>query len=214
MIYSSYDSKGVPLEQKLEKLFNGKRFGKFIELGANDGITQSNTKHLEEKFQWHGILIEPSIPAFNKLKQTRHNNILINACVVSNDYKENTIKGDFNSGSLMSSVNGSRLNSDNLVEVPCFTLEYIIEKCNLMDNHFNLISIDTEGYELNVLKGINLKKFMPDYLLIEIYKKDYDEIVKYLDDNNYKLIENFTNYNIIDNPHWDGTHNDYLFGKK
>ena len=29
--------------------------------------------------------------------------------------------------------------------------------------------------------------------------------------NNYKLHSNFTNYNKIDNPGWDGTHNDFLF---
>jgi hypothetical protein len=29
--------------------------------------------------------------------------------------------------------------------------------------------------------------------------------------NNYKLHSNFSNYNHVDNPTWDGSHNDYLF---
>jgi len=48
-------------------------------------------------------------------------------------------------------------------------------------------------------------------VLIEIYSNEYDSIATFLHDKNYKLLSNFTNYNIIDNPGWDGTHNDYLF---
>ncbi|MCR9057134.1 MAG: FkbM family methyltransferase [Rhodobacteraceae bacterium] len=32
--------------------------GYFIELGANDGVSQSNTMLLEEKYGWRGLLIE------------------------------------------------------------------------------------------------------------------------------------------------------------
>lgn len=62
----------------------------------------------------------------------------------------------------MSSVDGKRLNTpkNNLVEVKSITLEKVL------DDYFNengernidFISIDTEGYELEVLKGLNLNK--------------------------------------------------------
>jgi hypothetical protein len=48
-------------------------------------------------------------------------------------------------------------------------------------------------------------------MLIEIYDKDFDEIKEYLKSFNYTLLCNFSNYNNVDNPHWDGTHNNYLF---
>jgi len=211
MVYSSFDSKNIAFDNKLEKLFNFKKNGKYIELGANDGITQSNTKLLEEKYNWSGILIEPSNVAFNKLRQNRPNNILVNACMVSSDFTEKTIKGDFNSGSLMASVNGTRLKSNEICEVPCTTLSNVIEKTNI--TKFDLMSIDTEGYELNVLKGLdlNIDRNRPTYFLIEIYKHMFSEICDYLKNNGYILIENFSNYNIIDNPYWDQHHNDYLF---
>jgi hypothetical protein len=33
-------------------------------------------------------------------------------------------------------------------------------------------------------------------------------------EKNYNLHSNFSNYNMSDNPRWDGSHNDYLFYDK
>ena len=109
----------------------------------------------------------------------------------------------------MGSINGNRLRRRNLVKVRAVTLEKILDKyCH---TNIDFLSLDTEGYELEILKGLNLDKYRPKFMLIEIYNKDYNDIVNYLNLQNYKLHSNFTNYNKIDNPGWDGTHNDYLF---
>ena len=79
------------------------------------------------------------------------------------------------------------------------------------DTNIDFLSLDTEGYELEILKGLNLNKYRPKFILIEVYTKDYDNIVNFLNLHNYKLHSNLTNYNKIDNCRWDGTHNDYLF---
>jgi len=39
----------------------------FIEAGAHDGIASTNTLHLEMKYNWTGILVEPN-PDTYKLK--------------------------------------------------------------------------------------------------------------------------------------------------
>jgi len=43
--------------------------GFYVEIGANDGNTQSNTKHFELFRNWRGILIEPVPKTFKKLKK-------------------------------------------------------------------------------------------------------------------------------------------------
>ncbi len=53
------------LDLKMLKYLNYHN-GFFIECGANDGISQSNTKLLEEDFAWNGILIEASPSAYEK----------------------------------------------------------------------------------------------------------------------------------------------------
>lgn len=110
---------------------------------------------------------------------------------------------------MMSSVEGVRNGTNALVSVKVSTLEKILDSVGASSIDF--LSLDTEGYELNILKGLNLSKYRPRYMLIEIYTKDYSDIVGFLRENNYELIMNMTNYNTMDNPHWDGTHNDYLF---
>lgn len=207
MNYSHVNSKNEYLDNKLDQLFN-KRDGFFIELGANDGLFQSNTAFLEFNRGWKGILIEPSLQKYNECVINRPNSHCYYGACVSNDYIYNTIKGNFN-GSPMASIDGKRENSNNLIEVPAFTLENILNNYNI--NHIDFLSLDTEGYELYILKGLNLNKYRPKYMLIEIYNTDYNDIINYLKDNGYILYCNLTNYNHSDNPGWDGTHNDYLF---
>jgi FkbM family methyltransferase len=207
-MYSHVDSNGEPLENKLDKLFN-KEYGFFIELGANDGLTQSNTAFFEKSRKWSGILIEPSIIGYELCLKNRPNSICFNYACVSNDYKDDFVYGDFQQNSLMASINGERLGSNSLTQVKAITLEHILDSQNITTIDF--LSLDTEGYELNILKGLNLDKYRPNYMLIEIYKHDYDNIITFLKEKKYTLICNFTNYNTITNPQWDGTHNDYLF---
>ena len=210
--YSLNDNKGIPLDKKLDILFNHKTDGFYIELGAFDGITQSNTYFFELNRNWKGLLIEPSKGSYDLCCKNRPNSIVVNCCCVSNDYNGDKILGDFNS-KLMSSVNGQRLHSGDLIQVNALTLEKILDEKHI-DVEIDFLSLDTEGYELPILQGLNLDKYRPKYLLIEVYSKDFHNILNYLQDKNYILHSNFSNYNRRDSPHWDGTHNDFLFFDK
>ena len=56
------------LDIKLEKYLNFSN-GFFIELGAHDGITQSNTYYYEKNKNWRGVLIEPTPKLFKMCKK-------------------------------------------------------------------------------------------------------------------------------------------------
>ncbi len=210
MYFGLNDSKQVPLDKKLDELFNHKEHGVFVELGAHDGLTQSNTAFFEFTRKWSGVLVEPSKSAFDLCVQNRPNSKCYNYACVSDSYTEHQINGDF-TGVLMSSVNSSRLNKSASCQVNAIQLEKLLAQSNI--THIDFLSLDTEGYELEVLNGLNLIKYRPTYLLIELYSKDFDSVVSYLSKYRYTMVENFSNYNHQDNPIWDGTHNDYLFRK-
>lgn len=210
--YSNIDSEKIPLDYKLDQILK-KNNGFFIELGANDGLDQSNTAFFEFYRDWTGILIEPSIKTAEKCKVNRPNSICLNYACVSNDHNYPFVLGDFQ-GDLMSSVNGYRLNPDlssELVLVPAAPLEKLLDENIQKYQNIDLLSLDVEGYEYDVLQGMNLNKYRPNYILIEIYEQQKDKIFNFLNLNNYKLYSNFSNYNLEDNPSWDTSHNDYLF---
>tara|TARA_R110000787_G_scaffold272612_1_gene380096 strand:+ start:239 stop:886 length:648 start_codon:yes stop_codon:yes gene_type:complete len=208
--YSHKDNKNTPLDLKLDKIFNNKTEGVYIELGASDGLFQSNTAFFEKHRGWRGILIEPCYGSYLTCKLNRPKSACFNYACVSKDYKKDYVEGDFLDGHPMASIDGGRRNCNSLTRVRALPLEKIIDKV-IINREIDFLSIDVEGYELNILKGLNLKKYRPVYILIEIYKTDYTNIVDYLKNFGYLLHSNFTNYNLKDNPQWDGTHQDYLF---
>lgn len=214
--YSLCDSNNKFLDNKLDELFEGKNNGFFIELGANNGLLQSNTAFLEKNRNWSGILIEPNTKNLEFCKINRPNSICYNYACVSDDFTDEYIYGDFGLNpnhylSLMSSINGLRLNSNKniMTKVPVSTLTNLLDRQVIPK--IDLLSLDVEGYEYSVLKGLNLNKYKPSYMLIEVYNFDFKKIVDYLKNNNYELICNFSDYNKKTNPNWDGTHNDFLF---
>jgi hypothetical protein len=62
--------------------FNQKTNGCFIELGGLDGIRHSNTFLLEQKYNWNGLIIEPSPSLYKELQLNR------------NIFTENTLIGE------------------------------------------------------------------------------------------------------------------------
>lgn len=54
-----------------QKVFNGKREGVFVDIGAHDGVSFSNTYFFEKSLGWKGICVEPIPEVFERLKNNR-----------------------------------------------------------------------------------------------------------------------------------------------
>ena len=168
--------------------------GFFIEAGAANGIFQSTTHGLETGRNWSGILVEPNNAEYKACIDNRPKSKVFNCALVDYSYGWETIEmfyrswhgGDHGS---VTSVKDSSINSiwgahTSEYTVRARTLDSIIEECNV--EKIDFISIDVEGYELNVLKGLNVSKYKPNVFLIEIHSgtnqleeikdilKDYD----------------------------------------
>jgi len=68
--------------------FNKKQNGFFIDIGAHDGITLSNTYILEKEFNWNGICIEPMLHQYKKLEKNR--NCILYNCAIYDSIGEKT----------------------------------------------------------------------------------------------------------------------------
>jgi FkbM family methyltransferase len=195
------------LDKKMLKFINY-RNGFYIDCGANDGVNQSTTWYFEKYLNWNGILIEPLPKIYKELKLNRsQNNFFFNNALVSSSFKKRLIKMIDFEDSIMAKVNNSKF-SNNLskktINVKATTLNNILYKIPNRKK-FDFFSLDVEGAELDVLRGINFSKFSFDYILIET--SNFKIIKKFLVKNNYKFIERLSNYNIKHLPEFG----DYLF---
>jgi FkbM family methyltransferase len=208
--YSSIDANGVPFDHKLQDRFK-KQNGFFIEVGAYDGLTQSNTYLLEKNLGWRGVLIEPSPSEFIKLLSNRPNSFCFECALGSLAENGAFVWGDFDHGP-MSSIGGKRIDRSPNVRVLMRSLQSILDEIGV--THVDFFSLDTEGYEYNILQGIDYEKVVIDYMLIEIYSWDLEKITSFLSAKGFELVECFSFYSHATCPEWDGTHNDYLFRRK
>lgn len=189
----------------------------FVEIGANDGISQSNTKYLELYANWQGILIEPIPSVFQKLKRNRSaKNSFENTACCSFEYTSSEMSLIY--ANLMSitldglsdiidrhehaRIGATTLISGDtsyLIKVPAVTMNSILIK-NIAPKRINFLSLDVEGSELEVLKGIDFSEFTFEYICIE--SRDFDSINGYLMERGYHFCEKLTS---------GVTHSDYLF---
>ena len=149
-----------------EIIFNGKRNGTFLDIGANDGITFSNSYYFEKELGWKGICFEPLQSAFKKLIKSR-SSININACASNEDKTDHFLSisgyGEMLSG-LKSKYDDRHLQriADTIkeyggemseVEIQCKDINKLLLQYSFLEIDF--VSIDTEGNELEILKAIN-----------------------------------------------------------
>ena len=190
------------LDEKLEPYLNFDN-GVFIEAGANDGLKQSNTYYLEAVRAWRGILVEPVPYLFNECVKNRRASRVFNAALVSDKYAENSVKLTY--ADLMTTVKAESGNKayrnqhiekgkevQNLRETYDFeakavTLDQVIEDSGF--ERIDFISLDIEGYEAEALKGIDLVKWKPNYILLEV--RNLKEIQFVLGDQ-YEIVEELT----------------------
>ena len=62
---------------------DGHRDGFFVEFGATDGVTESNTALLEAEYGWHGILAEPNPAWHPTLERSRPAAVVDQRCVTA-----------------------------------------------------------------------------------------------------------------------------------
>lgn len=174
------------------EFYNFKKGLYFIEVGAFDGVKYSNTHILEKKYNWKGICIEPNPKYYDLLKKSR-DCICIDSAVFDEEDKEvefTSTHHGYLSGitDCFNNALEARKDRGTVIMVLTKTLTRILDE-NSAPKYIDYISIDTEGSEVNVLNGIDFKKYKFGYIDIEhnYIKKCREEIKEILESNGYKF---------------------------
>jgi FkbM family methyltransferase len=150
-------------------LLRNKRGGVFVDIGANDGVTVSNTLYFERELSWTGLAVEPIPDAFEKLRQNRQCHVL-NACI--SDRAGQAYFVEVVGGAQMLSGLEAKLDPRHLrrirknlrrqggtlrrIIVETITWHAALERFGIQSVDF--LSLDTEGGELEILQSIDYNR--------------------------------------------------------
>jgi len=182
----------------INRIFKNIFDGTYVDVGCYHPYKGSLTANLYKK-NWSGINIDISKTSIDLFRMVRKRDINLNLAV--SDFDGETF---FFENSPINQQNSLIMQNDkqNKVKIESCTLNTILKKNNF--NNFDYLNIDVEGSELNVIKGIDLKKFQPKLITIEnneLQPKEYfdNDVYKILINNNYVFINKIgvTNFFMI-----------------
>jgi FkbM family methyltransferase len=162
----------------------------FVEFGATDGISLSNSFFLETRLNWKGILAEPGRSWYPSLRLNRTANISED-CVWSESGQNLDFLEASNldlSGLAVTSTefHKSRISGIKTYSVKTISLNDLLEFYNA-PHHIAFLSIDTEGSEYEILKSLSFDKWKFDFIACEHNFQKNRELVKDLmNSNGYK----------------------------
>lgn len=175
----------------------------FVEVGASDGLTASNTFILEKFYKWQGICVDPN-PAFMQSLMNCRDSFVSTLCVYNETGKILPFKfcvddsqfygWNFRAG-LTDHVGNINPDIDKCfvdINVLTITLTDLLDLYKAPTN-IGYISLDTEGSEYEILKSFDFEKYNVKCWTIEHeFSDDRSAIQQLMKDNGYTR---FIDYN-------------------
>ena len=180
-----------------ETVFKRKTHGTFVEIGAYDGVSFSNTYALECFRNWSGICVEP-IPERFKMLAANRTAKCYQACVSDKpgNVEFTVLEGD-NDREMFSGMKESfTARNEKMIEDPHLAIRTITVPAVTFDSlmadrgfqQVDYISIDTEGHEFAILKTIDFPRFRPGCLTVEENGRFF-AIKRYMAKWGYRVVE-------------------------
>ncbi len=158
-----------------EMMFGERTDGTFVEVGAFDGETYSNTSNLAD-LGWRGVYVEPVANAVAdcRKRHARNPKVSVLACAIG---AEDGTASLWENGpcSTLSEAEHALNMSQGLVlvpevrraEVPVRRLDGVLAETGIAPG-FELLVVDVDGWEEAVFAGFDLDRWKPRYLLVEL----------------------------------------------
>jgi FkbM family methyltransferase len=141
----------------------GKRAGYFVEFGATDGVSLSNTFMLESHFGWTGILAEPA-PSWHAALRANRTAAIDTDCVwhTTGEHLDFAVADDRTLSSLMAFRD--RDQHQPLRANAATTTVRTVSLNDLLDRYdapqyIDFLSVDTEGSECDILQAVDFTRY-------------------------------------------------------
>jgi FkbM family methyltransferase len=179
------------------------RDGFFLDSGASDGVSASNTYLLETAYGWQGICVEPNSKFFEALVRNRHA-CCVNCCLYDSEEPVAFVEAgplggvldDYHPSLLAFATRTFPLPRDDegrpaTVVKPSRTVASVLAQCRA-PRVIDYWSLDTEGSELRILKTFPFDRYRVRVITVEHNRYPVRaEIGRFLQGHGYVLARDF-----------------------
>ena len=140
------------------KSSNSSSPGFYMEIGAHDGVRESNSRFFDLCLGWKGLLVEPHPMNYGKMEKLRPNAFhlgLAPSCNTSDVVK-------FASHEY---TNANAFDPKGEIEIHCGPLSYYLKQLHI--SHIDFWSLDVEGSEINILRTVDFDQVQIDVIMAE-----------------------------------------------
>jgi hypothetical protein len=189
----SYAQEGEDLI--LKRIFEYQKNGFYVDVGAHHPKRFSNT-FIFYKMGWLGINIDAMPGGMKKFNKIRPRDINIESGIIDSPgimnyyiFKD-TALNTFNQD--LAKERDKKSGILKVIPIQTHRLSEILEKYLPEKTTIDFLSVDAEGFDLEVLSSNNWGKYQPEYILVEIGGINLDnidnhEIANFLKQYNYKV---------------------------
>ncbi len=204
-------------EDVIADFFLPQRNGFYVDVGANDPIYFNNTYFFYRK-GWKGICIEPDQSRCRLLRTVRHRDIVVNEGVGTESgtldfyvFDPDTLSTFSKDEAAEYQKLGHRLVATRQIAIR--TLKEILQQY-AAGQAIDLLSVDTEGWNLQALQSNDWNIFRPKVIIVEmaeyrkdIFVRDDREITQLLQQQGYlKLADTSINGIFVERSHAQSLH--------
>ena len=177
-------------------ILHKKKRGFFVDIGAHDGVNINNS-YLFERLGWNGFCVEANPKTFEELKKNRKCDTYNLAIFSKNIGTTTLVASDFECSVLdtlelnLTQHHKGRL--DELGQTKTFSVQTATFN-EVMQNypnifHIDFMTLDVEGGEMEVLKGIDFDKYGFSVMTIEHnYTESKEQIIDFLHTKGYRVL--------------------------
>jgi FkbM family methyltransferase len=186
------------LELVVERLDPSRPDFFFLQVGANDGVSNDQINGMIRRYGWRGILLEPQPDVFASLKRNYAGNdrlIFENAALAFSDGEADfwTVPGNDGLGSFdLQVLRRSGLSDSQLrkLRVPTVSVKTLMARHGV--EHVDLLQVDTEGFDYEVIKMFLAASVLPsaiNYEHLHLSDADRAACVGMLGPLGYKMLQ-------------------------